>query len=369
METSTVLFEINNGIGWVTLNRPKVLNSLNLEMVKLIQECLEKWRNNPDVAMVCVLGAGEKGLCAGGDIRDLYDHRSTNMAEHALSFFTTEYLMDYTLWNFPKPVLIYMDGVVMGGGVGLSVGASHRIVTEKTKWAMPEMNIGFFPDVGSSYFLNRLPETIGRYLALTSAIVKAEDVLYLGCADYYVEEKDWEELKLALCEKQWTGNNVAYELDKLIAKFAKTTYKVSSFKEDKGKIDQHFSFNTVEEIIHSLDQSSVEADDWEDKIRKDLLAKSPTSLKVALKQQQEGKQRSYADCLKMELNLAMNFMKHDDFYEGVRSMLVDKDKSPKWTPASLEGVTEATVSSFFHYQWPDGNHPLSELETGKTIKP
>src|SRR5699024_8887658 len=141
MEESSVLFEITNGIGWITLNRPRVLNSLDREMVTLIEEHLKQWKYHADVAMVCVLGAGEKGLCAGGDIRDLYDHRHSNITEHASRFFTTEYLMDYAFWNFPKPVLVYMDGVVMGGGVGLSAGTSHRVVTEKTKWAMPEMNI------------------------------------------------------------------------------------------------------------------------------------------------------------------------------------------------------------------------------------
>lgn len=369
MKESPVLFEVNHGVGWITLNRPRVLNSLDLEMVTLIEENLKQWAYNTDVAMVCVLGAGEKGLCAGGDIRDLYDHQHSNVVEHASSFFTTEYLMDFAFRNFSKPVLVYMDGVVMGGGVGLSVGASHRIVTEKTKWAMPEMNIGFFPDVGSSYFLNRLPGHIGRYLALTSTVIAAEDVLYLGLADYYLEREGWESLKQALSEKNWTAcNNAVSDLNGLIARFAKTTYEHSPLQAKKRKIDEHFSYDSVEEIIHSLGKSSQETDDWEDKTRKNLLSKSPTSLKVALKQQQEGKYLAYAECLRMELNMALNFMNHADFYEGVRSMLVDKDKSPKWLPASLEEVPESSVSSFFHYQWPAEKHPLIDMEAENSAK-
>lgn len=362
MEESSVLFEVKNGIGWITLNRPKVLNSLDTEMVTRIEERLTSWKTSSEVALICVHGAGEKGLCAGGDIRDLYDHRYTNIDEHASNFFTTEYQMDYAFWNFPKPVFVYMDGVVMGGGVGISIGASHRVVTEKTKWAMPEMNIGFFPDVGSSYFFNHLPGAMGRYLALTSTVIKPEDALYLGVADHYVEEKNGEGLLQALAEKNWEVDSAERDLKSLIATFARTNNGGSAVQEKKEKIDKHFSFDSVEEIIESLANSSKEEGDWEDKTRKNLLSKSPTSLKVALKQQQEGKKRSYADCLRIELDMAMNFMNYDDFYEGVRSMLVDKDKSPKWQPASLEEVSESAVSAFFHYQWPDGKHPLANLE-------
>lgn len=361
METSSVLFDVRNGIGWIKLNRPRTLNSLNLEIATAIKEHLEAWKTNPDVALICVLGAGDKGLCAGGDIRDLYDHRASNIKEHASAFFTTEYLMDHAFWDFPKPILVYMDGIVMGGGVGLSVGATHRIVTERTKWAMPEMNIGFFPDVGSSYFLNQLPGAVGRYLALTSAVLTPEDVLYLGFADYYLEKKHWEGLEQALRDKYWTVGNAIRDLNELLAKYCKTTYENSTLKELQDKINDHFSFDTVEEIVFSLEQASEKGDGWAGKTKNELLAKSPTSLKVALKQLQEGKGQSYVDCLRMELNIAMNFMTHHDFYEGVRSMLVDKDKNPRWDPESLEEVSTETVSSFFRYEWPEQKHPLKEI--------
>lgn len=362
METSPVLFDIQQGIGWITLNRPKVLNSLNTDMVKSIKEQLEKWKDNTDVAMICVVGAGEKGLCAGGDIRDLYDHRSSNMEDHAEQFFATEYMMDYAFSNFPKPVLVYMDGVVMGGGVGISVGASHRIVTEKTKWAMPEMNIGFFPDVGSSYFLNRLPGAIGKYLALTSSVITTSDVMELGYGDYYISQEDWPKLKQALGDRQWTVDQANQELHELIATFARTNEEPSALLEKKDKIDKHFSFDTVEAIVKSLEQASEREDDWEHKTKETLLSKSPTSLKVTLEQQQRGKDLTYAASLRMELDVAMNFMNHGDFYEGVRSVLVDKDKSPKWSPASLEEVPDESVEAFFQYQWSNGENPLKDIE-------
>ncbi|WP_020008102.1 enoyl-CoA hydratase/isomerase family protein [Salinicoccus albus] len=361
MQTSTVLFNVHNGIGWITLNRPQVLNSLDVDMVTRIKERLDTWKSRSDVVMVCVVGAGEKGLCAGGDIRKLYDYRSSNIVGHAAHFFTAEYMMDAMFWHFPKPVLVYMDGVVMGGGAGISVGASHRIVTEKTKWAMPELNIGFFPDVGSSYFLNRLPGAIGRYLALTSEVIKGEDAVYLGLADYYLEEKDWDELLQVLSEKDWTAGDAGNDLHELVGSFKKTNDVPSSLQEMKEKIDAHFSLDTVEGIIHSLEKSSRNTDDWEDKMRQKLLSKSPTSLKVALKQQQ-GKGRSYTDCLRMELDMAMNFMNHHDFYEGVRAVLVDKDRSPAWQPAALSDVSDADVASFFEYSWPERKHPLADLE-------
>lgn len=361
MKEASVLFEVHNGIGWVTLNRPRVLNSLDTAMVTLIEARLSEWENDSDVALVCVLGAGEKGLCAGGDIRDLYDHRQTDIIDRASEFFSTEYRVDAAFWNFPKPVLVYMDGVVMGGGVGISAGASHRIVTEKTKWAMPEMNIGFFPDVGSSYFLSRLPGALGRYLALTSSVIRAEDVLYLGFADYYLEENDWEKLVQALSERDWTVGDTASDLNDLIGMFAKTSPESSALQDIKATIDDHFSFNTVEEIVHSLEKASEEAGDWEAKTRKNLLSKSPTSLKVALRQQQEGRTRSYADCLRMEWTMAMHFMGHDDFYEGVRAVLVDKDQSPNWRPALLADVSNADVAAFFRYPWTDDEHPLADL--------
>lgn len=362
MAEESVLFQVQQGVGWITLNRPKVLNSLNTEMVESIYYKLEEWKHDEQIALVCIIGAGEKGLCAGGDIRELYDHRSEGIEKHAERFFATEYQMDYDVWTFPKPVLAYMNGVVMGGGVGITMGASHRIVTEKTKWAMPEMNIGFFPDVGSSYFLNRLPDAVGKYLALTSSVISAGDLMELGFADYYVKQDDWPQIMQEVSEQKWTKENVQEDLDKLLSTYAQTQYESSLLKKKKEKIDTHFSFNTVEEMVDSLEKASMDKEDWENKTKELLLTKSPTSLKVTLKQQQKGAELSYPECLKMELDMAMNFMQYDDFYEGVRAVLVDKDQSPKWNPASLKEVSDENIAAFFQYDWKKGDHPLQNME-------
>lgn len=362
MGEEPVLFHVQQGVGWITLNRPKVLNSLNTEMVESISEQMEAWKEDKQVALVCIVGAGEKGLCAGGDIRELYDHRSEGIEKHAERFFATEYWMDYDFWTFPKPVLAYMDGVVMGGGVGITMGASHRIVTEKTKWAMPEMNIGFFPDVGSSYFFNQLPGSLGKYLALTSSVIKAGDLMELGYADYYIHQDDWPQIVQNINEKQWTTENVQEGLNALLSAYARSDYGASLLKEKKQQIDTHFSFSTVEEIVNSLEKASVDKEDWENKTKELLETKSPTSLKVTLKQQLKGAELTYSECLKMELDMAMNFMQYDDFYEGVRAVLVDKDQSPSWNPSALVKVSEESVNSFFQYQWSKDQHPLQNMQ-------
>lgn len=342
-----VVVEVQNKVGWITLNRPKVLNSLNGEMVDIIFKALRSFQHDESIALVCIKGAGTKGLCAGGDMKSLYDLKDSNVEEVALRFFSTEYQMDLLLHFYPKPVLVFMDGIVMGGGVGISAGCSHRIVTERTKWAMPEMNIGFFPDVGASYFLNKMPGHTGRYLALTSKIIKAEDVIYAGLADSYVHSSDWSALEAEILSHDWNTSVADQELSELIKKYqVEVTPKDAHTYEVQEKINHHFGYQTMEEIIDSLRSSDGE---WEEETRKTLLEKSPISLKVTLKQLQLGKEKSLVDCYKMEMALSMNFMRNEDFYEGVRAVLVDKDRSPKWKFHTLESVTEKKVLDFFEW--------------------
>lgn len=359
MGQSSVIFENDNGVGVIRLNRPKALNSLTEEMVELIYQQLLDWKDDPSIALISMSGEGEKGFSAGGDMKTLYNLRDTHVEETAYQFFSVEYLLDMLIHFYPKPVLAYMDGFVMGGGVGLTSGASHRIVTEKTKWSMPEMNIGFYPDVGGTYFLNKMPGHVGRYLALTTDIIRANDVLYIGEADYYIERKDWAQLETEILQKDWLGVSVDTELNNLLSKYQQTVDESSSpLAENQEKIDKHFSFQTVEEIFESLDEASNNGDSWASDVHKRLLTKSPISLKVTLEQLIKGKDLSLIDSLKMEFALSMNFMKNPDFYEGVRSVLVDKDRSPNWKYPRLEDVSEALVQSFF--QWKDEWDEVSE---------
>lgn len=343
----SVVAELQNGIGWIKLNRPRALNSLNVDMVDTMNEQLKKWKLDDTVSLVCIYGEGEKGLCAGGDMRTLYDLKDKGIEAYANQFFSIEYELNYEIHHYPKPVVVFMDGIVMGGGVGLSIGGSHRIVTESSKWAMPEMNIGFFPDVGASYFLNQMPGFVGKYLALTANILQASDVLYIEAADYFIESKDWPKLKEELMGKRWMTDSVEMELEQLLESFQRPVTLSSSMSSVQDKIDHHFRFETVEEIISSLQESANQGDEWAGSTMRTLLSKSPTSLKVTLRQIQKGKGQSLRSCFDMERNLALNFMKCHDFYEGVRSVLVDKDRNPKWSPSKLDEVTERQVALFF----------------------
>lgn len=344
---SPVLFEEKNGIGWIRLNQPRKINALSLEMVRMINHQLKKWEENNDITLVCLSGEGEKGLCAGGDIRSLYDARDLGREKTTFPFFSTEYEMDLSIHHYPKPILVYMNGIVMGGGVGISIGCKYRIVTEKTKWSMPEMNIGFFPDVGASYFFNQMPGCIGRYLALTADIITAADVLYIGAADRYMASERWPDFEKALRELNWSKGSEEAQLARLLDDFTQSVLPDSRLAELQYKIDQHFSFDHIDDIIHSLNGAAAEGDEWASQICALLKEKSPTSVKVVLQQLREGKRKTLEECFKMELMVSMNFMESHDFYEGVRAVLVDKDGKPKWLPSTFKEVRDEEVKAFF----------------------
>ncbi|WP_078409895.1 enoyl-CoA hydratase/isomerase family protein [Priestia abyssalis] len=346
---SNVISYVDRGAGWLKLNRPQALNALNAEMVEKMYETLDAWRTDPSVAFVCISGEGTKGLCAGGDMRFFYDHRNSNVEECARRFFTTEYQVDLMIHEYPKPIVVYMDGIVMGGGVGLSVGASERIVTERTKWAMPEMSIGFFPDVGASYFLNQMPGHVGRYLALTGETILTADVLYVGAANRYMESNRWEEFIQEIQKTNWNLDKASKQMGDILDAFCSTLEDESPISLLQSKIDKHFAYETVEEIVASLGKAAESGDDWAAKTRSTIQSKSPTSLKVTLRQLQKGKNQSLLSCFNMELALSMNFMKNYSFYEGVRAVLVDKDRKPNWKPNSLADVREEEVERFFYY--------------------
>ncbi|MGW6383765.1 enoyl-CoA hydratase/isomerase family protein [Peribacillus butanolivorans] len=348
METN-ILCNIDRGVGWLKLNRPQALNALTAEMVESLKTTLDTWRADPKVSLICISGEGTKGLCAGGDMRFFYNQRNANVEEHARRFFTTEYRMDLMIHQYPKPILVYMNGIVMGGGVGLSVGASERIVTEKTKWAMPEMNIGFFPDVGASYFLNKMPGHVGRYLALTGATIQPADVIYVGAANRYMESTRWEEFIYEIQNKNWNLDDARKQICELLDSFCSHLVEESPLSALQLKIDKYFAYETLEEIVASLGMAADSGDDWASKTKSTIQSKSPTSLKVTLSQLQKGNNQSLTSCFNMELKLSMNFMKNHDFYEGVRSVLVEKDRKPHWRPNSLADVSKEDIGRHFNH--------------------
>lgn len=344
--TDEVLFSVNpNGVATILLNRPKALNSLTHGMVIAIGGKLREWKTDNRVSIVVMKGAGSKALCAGGDIKSLYEARLSESARRkAENFFTDEYEVDMAVHQYPKPIIACLDGIVMGGGVGLTYGASHRIVTERTKWSMPEMNIGFFPDVGAAYFLNKAPGHAGRYLALTASVIQAQDVLYVNGADIYMKSEALERFIEKVENTDWRHEKMEEILDQLIDEYKTHSSNESHVSSIQHEIDRYFAFETVEKILQSLDSQTS---DFNLNAKGLLLSKSPFSLKITLKQMIDGKQKTMKECFATDLLLAKNFLKHDDFYEGVRSVLIDRDQSPNYEYKYVSDVTNDMVDQFF----------------------
>jgi len=359
-----VLFQETVGIGWITLNRPKALNALNAAMVEAIEKQLMKWKDDPSISLVCIEGAGEKGLCAGGDMRSFYDHREKDIDQHALDFFATEYRMNYAIDKFPKPILAYMDGIVMGGGIGISVYAEKRIVTERTRLAMPEMNIGYFPDVGASYFLNNTPGQMGKYIALSAKTFSGSDAIYLGFADVYMNSNKWMDLKAELESRDWTNLSpveTRETLSAILSTFAEDHPPQSEIALVQEKVDHYFASDTICDILAALKQGAREGDSWAEETYALLMGKSPNSLALAVEQLKRGRGKTLGECLRMELDMDMQIIHTHDFYEGIRSVLVDKDRNPKWNPAQIKDISEKWIDSFFISPWSEEKHPLKDL--------
>lgn len=345
MMTEEVLFFVSkNGVGTILLNRPKALNALSFTMIQEIHATLKNWATDINVKVVVIKGAGQRGLCAGGDIKALYEARNSDIhLQEMKDFFTLEYQTDLAVAEFPKPLIAVLDGIVMGGGVGLTYGASTKIVTERTNWAMPEMTIGFFTDVGAAYFLNKAPGFIGRYLALTATQLNAADVLYINGANHFMPHDKLATFLQELEEIELGQAN----LKALQLKYASCPEEPGNLASLQKEIDTYFSHTTVEEILYSLDKNDTI---FAQKTKEIMLSKSPVSLKVTLKQLIDGEQKTLAECLTTDLILTKNFMQHEDFFEGVRSVVIDKDFKPNYTYKDLSAVSDEMVNQFFREQ-------------------
>jgi enoyl-CoA hydratase len=327
----------------ITLNRPRAMNALTLDMVVEIYDLLRSWASDPDVKVVMLDGAGERGLCAGGDIRALYNaaRSGTDLPQ---KFWRAEYRLDALIARYPKPVVAIMDGVVMGGGVGISAYASHRVVTERSAIAMPEVAIGLFPDVGVSFLLAGAPGYVGTHLALTGAGIGAGDAIFCGLADFSVPTKKLKALResLSVCS---TSQEVDDVLDAL-----GTATPTSDLASARTWIDHCYAPSTIEEIIDRLDQSAESA---AHRAREVIQVKSPTSLKVTLRNLREARSfRGLEDCLRQDYRLVLACIEGHDFIEGVRAAVIDKDMSPKWCPAEIELVTPELVNQHFRSRGP-----------------
>ncbi|QDO98769.1 enoyl-CoA hydratase/isomerase family protein [Ferrovibrio terrae] len=337
--SNDILFSVQNGIGIIQLNRPQALNALTHDMCIPLEQHLRSWAKDAAVRAVIIKGSGEKAFCAGGDIRKLAD-RGPDGVQYRKSFWYDEYRCNTLIGEYPKPFIALIDGIFMGGGVGLSVHGSHRIISEFAHFAMPETGIGLFPDVGGTYFLPRCPGELGVYLGLTGARLKGADILTAGVATHFVPRASMAALEQGLIDAAPTDKA---GIDAVVAKFA-TDPGPSQLAERKTEIDRRFGGESVAAVMAAL-----EADPSPFSIEQAgiIRAKSPTSVKLTFAQLRRGRSLSLRDCMKLEWRICNHVAVGHDFYEGVRAVIIDKDHKPKWQPARLEDVTDAEIEAYF----------------------
>jgi|SRR5690554_1207353 len=357
-------------IGIATLNSERSLNALSLAMIDALEPQLEAWANDDSIVCVWLEGAGEKAFCAGGDIVAMYkaakDLPKEPVAE-VVDFFTREYRLDYRIHTYPKPLVVWGDGFVMGGGMGLMNGASHRIVTERSRLAMPEISIGLYPDVGGTYFLSRLPEGMGLFLGLTAAQVNAADALWLGMADLALASDQRDNALAALAEASWSVNANS---NKQAASRALATVSVDDNDLPPAQLKPHYG--VIQKLMQGTSIEAVAkqflAFETEDKAisrgQQTLAQGCPLTAHIVWQQLQHGPDLSLEEAFKLELTLSVNCAMKGDFIEGVRALLIDKDKSPQWQHRSIDAVTEDDLDAMFTAPWGEGEHPLNTLGEG-----
>lgn len=366
---SHVIVERQGNAGLITLNRPKALNAMSLDMVRNITAALQSFQADAKVQVVALRGSNKLGkpgtpeslfggFCAGGDIR--YFHQAALAGDTSLDdFFTEEYRLNYLIHHYPKPFIAFMDGVVMGGGMGLSQGASLRIVTEHTRMAMPETNIGLFPDVGGGYFLSRCPGHVGEYLALTGDVISAGQALQYGLADVQLEAARLPALWSALAAETFANRQ---EVEDWLATHVGTQNK-DAIKPD-ARIDAVFSLLRVKHMVDALEKAKD--DRWAQKTATVLRKRSPLMLHVTLEQIRRARQMTLADDLRMERDMVQHCFYDrpgtaSETVEGIRALAVDKDYTPVWNPARIEDIKPGMADAFFVSPWAPATHPLREL--------
>lgn len=331
-----IITRIEAGVGRITLNRPKAIHALNRSMCETMTAALLEWRDDAAVTSVLIDHAGERGFCAGGDIRMIADSGAGDGVD-AKAFFLAEYRLNALMFRYPKPITAIVDGIVMGGGVGISEPADVRIATERTTYAMPETGIGLYPEVGGGWFLPRLPGQTGVWIGLTGARLKAADTVALGIHTHFAPSDGVEALKADLLADPTDPTAVAVRHAKDAGPAPLAAHREA--------IDRLFAFDTVEDIFAALE---ADGSDWALAQLATLKTKSPTSLKVTLRHIREGAQAaSFSDNMAVEYAVSGRIGATHDFQEGVRAVIVDKDNAPKWSPADLSGVTDATLDALF----------------------
>ena len=335
---SDIEFERRGAAGVVTLNRPQALNAVTHDMVRALRGALESWADDVAITRVVIMADGGRAFSAGGDIRALTDLGKADKFEEAVLFWRDEYPLNAYIKNYRKPYVALIDGIVMGGGVGISIHGSHRVAGDKFQFAMPEVGIGFFPDVGATWFLPRMPGELGTYCALTGERFNAADACAAGVATHRVPMARFPDLL--------EGLYGTVSVDAVLAAFAEPAGEGPIF-ERRAVIDRLFAGNNVEDILRALDNETGEHADWARRTAASIRAKSPLSLKLALAQVRRGKAWDFATCMQAEFRIVSRVIRGHDFYEGVRAVIVDKDNKPLWRPGTLTDVAASEVERHF----------------------
>ncbi|MBI4030212.1 MAG: enoyl-CoA hydratase/isomerase family protein [Proteobacteria bacterium] len=334
-------FEIKSAVlgnaGHILLNRPQALNALTMEMIRMLIIALENWATDDTVSSVLIEGAGDRAFCAGGDIKASYStgmryRRGRAVSERVLTlFYAEEYSMNRMMYHYKKPLISYMNGITMGGGFGVAGPCRYRIATEKTVFAMPETNIGFFPDVGGVWFLSRAPGQTGTYLVMTGNSIGPADMLYCGLATHYIPSGKWD-------------RGAAADIESFLSENAAAPERAGELEQNRDVIDRCFAHGTAEEIVNALE---AEKGEWPRMAAQVIRKRCPVSVKVALEHVRRAKDDSFDDVLRRDFLLAQRFMKGRDFYEGVRAAVIDKDRNPQWNPQRLEDITNEDLMRYF----------------------
>lgn len=338
---SDIEFSQENSLGIITLSRAKALNALSLSMLSAMYSKLKDWENDNSIKAVLVRSSSEKAFCAGGDVRSLYEQGIERKGSQ-LDFFKTEYRLNHYIYSYPKPYISFMNGVTMGGGVGISIHGSHPVATENFLFAMPETAIGFVPDIGSSFLLARMPHKFGMYLGLTGERVKVFDAKALKLVNYTVPAKNIDDLLTSLISAD-LSINAHQSVSEIIGRYNRELGEpvIADLHQD---VEALFNYQTLEEVVDYLHRRDSSFTNHALKL---LANKSPLSLRVTFAQLQKVVGLSLAKCLEMDYCLVANFMYSHDFYEGVRALLVDKDKSPKWEYKNIQDINESVIASYF----------------------
>lgn len=356
-------------VGIATLNKPKALNALSLDMIDLLSPQLTLWHKDDDISLVIIEGQGDRAFCAGGDVVAMY-HAMTASPDTVPSsledFFTREYQLDYLIHTYDKPILVWGNGIIMGGGLGLMSGASHKVVTESARIAMPEITIGLYPDVGGSWFLNKMPQGCGQFLGLTGASINAADALYIKLADHFIESHYKDKLLLSISQHNWLPDAAHNHL--ALSDICQSFYAKSAHAMPTGNVQAHqksFSplsgLKSAKDTVNAILAFDCNNDKWLSKAKRSLAAGSPITMHLVFEQLRRAANMTLAQCFQMELTMSCRCGEYGEFREGVRALLVDKDNQPQWRFSSVDDVPVDVVEQFFRSLWPSEQHPLANL--------